>query len=572
MPEWSNFINLQTFILVKFCFFIFVALGIFGVYHKYKPLFFVILTGVFSALSYYIFVHGSQLMLWGVTGDEVTIAAMYEKFAHLSFLSDFAYSHLPPFYPPLFFWIGAVFGRLFDWNGIQIAKFMSFTTFLIYPTVFFLLQKYFWQSRQKNSNEKLPGQISWLLSSILLFVVIDIDAIITKPYELVSASLIILWTIFLVYDSTRGNFGWKKFLVYGLSGGILFMMFYFWFFLSAIAIGLFQLFTKTKDKIKSWFFYLGVGLITLLVAIPFWLPLARSYATLGSENWQAGFFVITGALTQGPKIAFSIVQLILVFGLFCLFLYRKNNYNRFLLTLLISGYIWQMMGLLTIFFFLAPIQEAKGFFFFNTVVLALSTAYGLEILWSKLKADKKYGDFLVAIKIFAIILLATQLFFGYFVDNLVQDKRISNHYLKSDTKELITFLEKESKPNITTLLSGFPELYATTALNQFVYFNMNNSHPGALFSGRLLVVENMSLAKSSEEFYGITQHNFVEPIERFILYKADGNAYPLFFYLDDFPYENKEKIIYLDKSFFDTKYFDKVFETQEFIVFESKEI
>ncbi len=474
MPEGFTFFDLQMLVSIKLVFFAFVVLGIFGMYRKYTPVYFVSLIGILGSLAYYLFVKDIGMMFWGLIGDEITLAAMYYKFAHVSMLADFSYSHLPAFYPPLFFWIGGLFGRLMDWNGIQIAKFMTMMSFLIYPFILYFVQKLHWVHTSHISH--IPGPVAWLVSVFLIFGVFDADALITKPYEVMSASLIALWTVYLLYDVYHGNLTKKHIAIYGVTGGILFLLFYFWFFLAAIGVGIFHVFTKFKKRIHAWGFYLLIGIITLAIASPFWFPLAQSYTQLGSENWQAGYFLITGISSQGIDIAFAIPALVTLFGFATLLIYRKNIYVRALLSLFTAAYVWQIMGMVTLLVWASPIQESKGFFFWGTSILILAAAYGIERLWHWIKKDHTYKKWRLAIKMFALVLISTQMIFGSFADDPVaQATRVQSRTPRAGVAELVEYLQTQDTKDTITLHSGITELYAFVPMNDFIYFNMNNS-------------------------------------------------------------------------------------------------
>ncbi|MBI2436803.1 MAG: arabinofuranosyltransferase [Candidatus Magasanikbacteria bacterium] len=569
MPEGLTFLDLRYLISVKLCFFTFIAFGIFGIYRKYKPVYFLTILGIFLSTSYFIFVRHTGLMFWGLTGDEITIAAMYEKFAHLSFWSDFSYSHLPPFYPPLFFWIGALFGKLFNWNGIQMAKMMSFVTMLIYPVFFYLVQKLYWKNAQDQKNN--PDTIAWMIASLLLFVVIEDDAIIDKPYELISASLTILWSAFLLRDSYYGNLNMQKIFIYGISGGILFLLFYFWFFLVAIGVGLFHLCTKFNGKVKSWMSYILIGIMTLAISSPFWLPLAKSYTTHGSENWQAGYFLIEGISLQGLRFNFDVTTILLLVGFVCLCVYRKQIYHRALLSLFVSAYVWQIMGMLTLLFLASPMQESKGFYFFNHILLAISFAYGIERLWMWFKTKPYATVWTKSIAIVSLCIVGSELFFGTFTDiPVVQQTRATSLAPRQGVMGLVDFLKTQNIQDTITLHSGVTELYAFIPVNDFLYYNMNNSHPAAGFSNRMLVVEDMARAKTSQDLWNLVHNNSITPIDRLVFFNQTGEVYPLYYHIDNFPQVNKEKVIKIPKKLFDKTYFVKVYESDEFVVFEPR--
>ncbi|HYE60092.1 MAG TPA: arabinofuranosyltransferase [Candidatus Kapabacteria bacterium] len=571
-----EFSHLQHYILVKLCAILFLVGALLLVFQWDKrkrfsswgaPVF-LFFMGLCSGLGYYFLVQGTETMFWGLKGDEITIAAMYETFAHGSLLSDFAYRDLPPFYPPLFFWIVAICGRLFSWNGVQMAKWAATSVIIFYPLLFYCIQKWFW-SRQKG--EHVPGPVSWMLSSIFLFIVISWDAVILKPYELVSASLVVLWTQFFLHwlwDGEKKRF--PALLWFGFTGGILFLLFYFWFFLAAIGVTLFHVFYKKVER-RQYGTMMLVSILMLLLGSLYAIPLVRSYHQFGSENWQLGFLTPEWLATEAPFFSLTVQGIILLIGLLTLLLYHSHFSMRVLLFLFIASYIWQLMGLVTILFFSSPLQESKGFYFFNRSILALAAAYGLGELW------RRYAHVFLPkkkeIALVGILLLSTLIFPGTFVDDPnVYGVRERSLHLHPDMKELVTFLER-TYPDIyakTALQSGLHELHAYLPVNDFVYFNMHNSHPAAQFSERYRFVQELARKPTPQEFYAETQKTPFGPIDLFVFYTGDPAAYPLYFHVDDFPYGFKEEIVNIPKELFDEQYFTPVFSNERYIVFTPK--
>lgn len=566
---FMQYSDIQHYILVKLCLVLFVALGLTGIYRTWKLWQILLLMGGTCAAAYFFLIQGTQLMFWGLAGDEITIAAMYEKFAHGSFFSDFAYSSLPPFYPTLWFWLWAIPGRLLDWNGVQMTKWAATATMLLYPVLFYGVQKMFWKKKMGET----PKEISWFLSSIFLFLLIDWDATILKPYELISASLVILWTQFLIYTLWNDLFTKKRMLWFGITGGILFLLFYFWFFLAAIGVSLFHLFYK-KVSSKQYGSLAFVGVIMIAIGAIYWLPLSLSYQTFGAENWQLGFLTHTWLATE-LSVSFSIDALLMLLGFVALIIYRERLHIRILLSLFAASYVWQIMGYVTIFFFASPLQETKGFYFFNRAILALALAYGVEQLWVWGSERYKHVAWQRPVLIVATLLLSTQLFFGTFVD---QDNVIT---IWSRAKKmhpymgaLVTELGKQF-PDIkdkTVLQSGLHELHAFLPVNDFIYFNMHNSHPGAQFSERLRFVKELAASKDAEMLYKQTQKNRFSTVDVFVFYTGDPKFYPMYFHVDNFPNEFKEDIVNIPRELFDSKYFDKTFENRDYVVFVPKKM
>ena len=231
--------DLQHLVAIKLVFFAFLAVSAWGVYTERKPAFFVWVASIATAAAYYLLVNDLELSFWGLTADELTIAAMYQQFAHGSLASDFAYAGFVPFYPSLFFQFFGLAGRLLDLNGVQIAKFAVFFTFLLFPPLLYFIQKIYWTNRRASDS---PRTFAWVLGAGFVFLFAGWDAVITKPYELVSAVSVILWSAYLLHDVYTDHMTTMRTIAHGVLGGLLFWMFYFWFFLAAIGIALFNFF------------------------------------------------------------------------------------------------------------------------------------------------------------------------------------------------------------------------------------------------------------------------------------------------------------------------------------------
>ncbi|MBI2989864.1 MAG: hypothetical protein HYY51_01590 [Candidatus Magasanikbacteria bacterium] len=567
--------DLQHFILIKLCLVFFVLLGIVCVYKRAKPIWFLALFGFCSAAAYYILVDGMDLMFWGMIGDENFIAALYEMAAHGKPFFDFVYPSLPAYYPPLFFLLFRLPGQWFDLNGIQLAKLATFSIFLLYPAFFYAIQKWYWHRQIDREDKGLPNATAWLVSALLLFALVDPDAVIIKQYEFVSASLSVLWAVWFLDSMYRKSFNYKHLLFFGVTGGLLFMTFYFWIFLAVIGLAIYNLFSDEKVGLKRYAWFTAVGLCLVLVALPYWFPLAQAYLSFGAENWQLGFTIIDRLKTDLPTDVFSPRGLAAFLGLASLLWFRKERYARSLLCLFVVPYIWQLMGYVSILFFASPLQESKGFMYFNDAVLALAVGYGIERLRRRFRERIFFRYHQHSISIILILLLAVHgSIFGAFSDYpAVHETRVQAKSFTPGIPSLRDFLSKQEKlPETVTLHSGILQLQALLPLNSFIYYNMHVSHPAARFSERLGFIEDMARSKSPEELHNLIKGSFFGAIDRFIFFNDRKIFYPIYFNLDDFPNGIKAYQINLPASLFQEPYFKNVYESDAYVVFDMNSI
>ncbi len=573
--------DLHHFLAIKLCWPIFLAGAVLIWYRWPKPWLFLLWTGLICGLAYYFLVDNLGLMFWGLRGDEITIAAMFEAFAHGGFMRDFGYAHLPPFYPPIYFWLFSLVGKFADWNGIQIAKFASLVSITVFPIFVYGVQRLFFTTQHKEHADMramFPGSIAMMLAPLFSWYFIDWDAFILKPYELASAFLTFVWMGSLIPTVLFGKLRLKWGIVYAVTGGVLFMTYYLWLVFAYIGAVLFALSVPKKDM---WRFYsqiaaIGVGI--LLVALPYLGPLVLSYHQYGSENWQVALITAKGIALDMPMFyALGWRSLFMLAGLVSLIWFAwRNMYMRALASFFLAAYVWYTMGLVTALLFDAPIQEFKGFYFFSNTILAFSIAYGIEHVWGRIRERVKTIPFLKQTIVgIGLLFLSTHLIFGFFADDpVVQKQRIVARGTRETVHELVQFLAEDKKQaaQIRTFHAGVTELYAFLPINSFVYFNQHNSHPGAQFTARNAYVNILATAQSPKEFYELSKNSWFGSIDRYILFKDNGQeVYKVYFHRDNYPNGLSEEVITIKKSLFTEPYFTRVYENAEFIVFDRHE-
>ena len=550
--------------IIKLFFYLFVILGLVLFFKLKKPVLFVSLVSIFLVASYLSLIWGAQLTWWGLQGDEIFVTAFLEKVASGQFFSDFFYSSLPPFYPPLYFWLIGGLAFLFNFNGVLAAQLGVAFVLLITPFLVYWWQKLFWRNlgREKIDNWSL------VLTAALIFVVLDWTAVILKPYEFLAAVLVIFWTAFLLQEIHFKTLDLKKVIFYSISGGLLFLLFYFWFFFVVLAIALFKLFTELDYK-----YYLSrLGIIAaaiILISLPYSLPLAISYLRWGTENWQPAFFIVSDLNLYLPFFQFSIFGLMSLAGLLTLILYWPKPYVKALASIFISIYLWQAANLVTTLFFQAPFLAAKPFIFLGGAVLSISAGYGIsQIIKEKIKNQK----FLAGLFVAGWIILATQLLGGNFIDDpKVQEQLVRmKQPLREEFVNLIFQLKPVSGIEDLTILSGAsPEISAFVSLNYYVSYNAHFSHPAANFTQRYLFINQLALSRNSADFYQKLKQAPFQKIDGLLFLKGPG-FYPLYFWLDDYIYGGREEEIRIPADLLTEQYFAKVFEDEHFVFYRVK--
>jgi len=550
--------------VIKLLFYLFIAIGIFCFFYFRKPIVFILLISGFLSASYAVLVWHSQLPWWGLQGDEVFVTAFLVKVISGRFFSDFFHTNFPPFYPALYYWLIGGIGYFLKISSIKTAQLGVAITLFLTPLIVYLVQKYY--SRFTPRQLFAPWQA--VLTTALVFIVYDWTAIILKPYEFFSAVLIVLWAVFLLNDFYFKNLNYKRLIIYGIFGGILFLFYYFWFLPVALAILFFKIFSQVDSK-YFWPRIILTGILILIVSLPFILPLLLSYLPNGSENWVPLFFIAEDLNLYLPFLSFSIFGFLTLVGLISIIFYWRYPVFRALGFLLLAGYFWQFLNLISLIFWQVSILPGKPFLFLGGAILMIAAGFGLsQFILEKIPSDQN-KKFLF---ILGWIILATQLLGGTFIDSpavrhqLIEIKRP----LREEFLNLIDELKKiESIENLTILSSGIPQISAYLPLNYYISYNMHFSHPAANFIKRYEFLADLAIAKNADEFYQKFKNSPYEPINALLFFKTE-NYYPMHFWLDYYPLGGVEQELKIPAHLISEQYFAKVFEDKYFVFYKTK--
>lgn len=567
-----NLFDVQMYLIIKLLLIIFLGAGIFIIYKRYQPIYFLVLFGLISATAYILFVNNLGLLLWGLQGDEVTISAMYNNFASSGiFGSDFAFHQLSSFYPPAFFWFFGQFGKLMSLNGVVIAKLASTTFFFSFPIVLYFFQKGILSKKERFFDNDLPGKIFIFLSPLLIMTILDKDVLIGKPYEVLAVGLSIFWYLGLYASISGDKWTKSKALIYGLIAGLIFMLYYLWLIFAALALVALA-FSQGRAKIKIYFFrLLQTMLVAMVVAAPFLGPLFLDYWKFGMESWQTALFIPSGLDLWLPMFKnLSFINILLLFGLGTMIYYRNNKFIRPLLYLFLTTFIWWLGGIISLLFFQKPFQEFRGFYILAPSILSITAAYGLERLWNYYRVAKNQNFYYLAC-VLATGLLASQAIFGFFIDDpAIKNRRVESRNVPNKIVNLSNYLKSDSQASSKLTLQTIPQIMAFVPINNLLYYNQHNNHPAAIFSKRYQYVQDLADSDSAEELYKKIQLCPYGQLEQFIFHDPDQNYYYLYFHLDKFIEGTEEQIIKFDKSLFSPDFFEIKYNSDNIVVIDIK--
>jgi len=241
---------------------------------------------VFFVSAYFVFLYG--LMFQGTefgmnahwADNANRIAAINKMLLFKDPFQDWYTSGLSMFYPPLWFWLMALWAKIMQIDAVQTVKYGYLFVFLIYPWLLYF-------SWKPLVSRKLAAAIT---VTTIFFAHWLIDY---TPYEHITAALFLPWWLRFVAQSPpnplHSRVAYKHLALGIFFGAALALAYYWWFFLAIIGLAI-EWITNPRDcgKLLSRRLIITLGII--IVTAVYWLPLIIQILTNGFESTQSLFF------------------------------------------------------------------------------------------------------------------------------------------------------------------------------------------------------------------------------------------------------------------------------------------
>lgn len=511
------------------------------------------ISGLYLVLSWPL-----KTMWWGNNGDELFIVSFFSQVLFAQPFNDFFYHGLPQFYPPLYFWVVGFFAQPFAQNAITAAKIGGAATLLFWFAGTYCWQKIYYRFVSGEDGEPWV----WLAAPLIFFFLLDFNDIILKPYETLPALAVALLVGMAAQTMVHARWTWRRYLFFGISGAVLFLTYYFWWFMAIPALVL--LAWSSAQPRKNFLSIIGVGALMAAGASVYLVPLFLSYAR-GIENWQALFFVPQDFSTFLPFAILSWKTPLLLTGVISLVLYRAHPFIKAQGILLLCCYAYQLLNIIAFALGKNPLQSAKPFLFLGTATLAVGCSTLLRDLWKKYSMRLSAQQYAGAAGVFLILSLPYWPMTTFMDDPVVRSQIEKN--LEQPSASYLAPAITHAVPDYrerTWLSSGIPEINAYLPLHYFLAYNPHFSHPAAQYSQRLALVRHLAQGSSDELASLISQAG----IDALLLYKEKQNTtYPIFLWHDAYPNGGKEVRIDIPKISIDSLQWNKTYENSEWIIY-----
>lgn len=315
----------------------FILIAFFVIYWKrekpYAPALAVFLLSVYFVILYGYLFRGTEYGMnghWGDNGNR--LAEICKMMAYNTFFTDWYLKDLTSFYPPLWFYLMALYAKLLSIEAYQTIKYGYLLIFTVYPWLLYGMWK----------KVVSKGVAAAVTIATIFFAYKYLDWI---YYEHITIALFIPWWLYYFENEPDKKVqlaNWKFYAGGGVIGGLLFMTYYYWFFMALLALPVTLGYRFHKNRsfpaLKNDIYHKIILMAAVgLVSAVYWIPLLRSIYWLGMSSSQNVWFGTRHANLLTEWTSFSWEGLFIVAGVFfSFFLFDRFNKGK-LLFLFLGG-------------------------------------------------------------------------------------------------------------------------------------------------------------------------------------------------------------------------------------------
>lgn len=453
-------------------------------------------------------------------GDQKFRQAMILKFSTFWRPQDFYYHDRPPFYPPLYFWLLSLWGRIFSVEYFKLLKVGLQLIFLFGP-----LTVYWFWARVVSKH-----QAFWIALAVFSLSGLYYHSPLSIPHEFIAASIFIPWWLYYVERVRRVKTNWRFYLVGGLFGAAVLMTYYYaflvgglWLLVRHARVIAARLRNRPYDgkPVIAW----KVLALTALFSAPYWLPLAISMAAFGNHASQREWFHVDYAGLHFLFLKFSFPGVLFFLGLIYVFRRRVAAANRSVLAL-----VWSSAGIYVIGYVLGnmgqPILYIKANEFLS-MMIGVTTGLMLAglIRWDR-RTRRARGAFgLIALILF---LICCHDFSGVIRTKEVETARKSSQMDWGTDAEEMAARSGSVFLTANELLPSFFPVFVFNAINQ------HYSHNASQYLARHQMLLLLEKVQDPVIFHTVLRHNVYDRVDYFMPRAAD-NQFELWSNLSRYP-------------------------------------
>lgn len=522
------------------------------------------LTGALATLVVLGMLHDTPWGLNGIGGDAAFRTESITRFADSPASADFMQRGLPAYYAPAFFWIlgrtAALLGHepwlTLKYGTILVAALIPLATYLSWRLI-------------------VPARVAALLAIVPLAV-----ELVYEPYAWFVFFAIVPWWILTVPGIGRDSSRLPHPVVLGVIGGLLFMTYYYFFFAAAIATGLFIAsgVRAPTPAFRARLRPIAVSTIAaVLVAAPFWVPLAVSLATAADvESWANRWFSGGAGEPDLPFLRPDPVGIMSLAGVLWLLVRAREPLARALLTFLAAAAVWYLIGLPAAIAG-APILAFRIYPLITMVLVCAGILAAAELAAhaaARSPAARLTDVRVAALALAAVVSLAAA--HGFLTRIAASELTRLAHTTPLPDGSLPRHAPPEARPATVAanairdaldshfagpghavIVSTRADVLALNPYYGFVQWQVYYAHPASQFRARMAFLRTLAAAGTPVELARLCRANSFEPIDAFVL-EDGGDTLAFRFRDDNFPYGAKPGVVEFPRMLFASGAFEVV--------------
>jgi len=451
---------------------------------------------------------GTAYYLYGYSGDQKFRQAMVLKFMTSFSLSDFYYKDLPAFYPPLYYYLQAIFAKIFSIEAYKMAKIGQILIFAFFPIILY----YFWR--------KIVSPLQAVIITFLAFLYCNYSNATQffSPHTFLAYALFIPWWFIYVDPVKNQQKTAKHYLVGGLIGALIFLTYFYVF-----AIGFFYmllklisekwLMSKSRMKwpdIKNTVYVLGLAAIFSAV---YWLPLLISIIENGADRSRGGWYHIGYPGISFQFLQFSVTGIVLLAGIIYLLRRLNRRLNRGLALFAASVIMFHLVGSVSGALGVSlNITKSTNIFFVQLAAPIIGLMIASFCRRDRAGRRKSIISFAVMCAVLLILLNNVN---GIARSDGAKRARSSVPTWNTNRDEM-----KDRSGDV--FLLGDPAVPSFYPVYSFLNTNEHYAHPASRYFSRYLFLNHLQLIKDPYLFNIALRYNKFDGVDYFMPFKRDG--------------------------------------------------
>lgn len=496
---------------------------------------------------------GSPFPPIGLIFDQGFRTASVTKYAHSISLVDFAYKDLPPYYPPLFFWVLGRFSAWADVTAYEALKVGVLVTALVVPLCALRL----WMAVTRD----------WAIAGAVAIVGLAfVDWY--EPYGWLAVVVFVPWFLLWVLQVGRRDDLSRGMTLAGMViGAALVTTFYYPFFIGAVAlIGLLacrRLAARHGIQLGPRYprrtFIVLAG--TVVLSALYWLPLLITVVTTsGVRGYQNRYLDPAFVAVPLPFLEFDVVGFVMLFGLgYLLISARRSPGSAGMLALLAGAYVWIGIGFFGILVDL-PLLTGKTIPVIEYTLVAGagvgSVVIGRQIAASPL-VRRRLGAGGLLVTLGGVALVITVAFGQTALDEIpfVKEQREATEPRALLEEFALATRGDYDSSVVLTDVEQLPELLPVFVFN---VWNAHYANPASQFDERTRFLKRLSREDDPEVFASALALNRYDTVDSVAFRPTPADNFEYTFFDDAFPRGVSRRTFTFAAEQFDARFFRRV--------------